>query len=164
MKKRKNDNRTFENEKQKQDKTYDKKKEKYRNDKRDEKFKSKTYLIADKKQNDNNQNSDNCENYNQSHDLEYFDSNYEYNESKNTDTLTLINTINFTCRRCANAFTSNNQFYKHLRNAKCIKSFKSCKLLKHIQNTNVYFNVVMFLIHFQVDLHKEINTEYNFKK
>ena len=136
--------------------------DRYRDDRyRNEKFKTRVYLITDDDQADNDQdeNEDDCENYHQSHDLSFFDSDYDFDETDNSEIMILITTaISYVCRRCNLTFTSNNQLHKHLRFAKCIKTH-SCAYFNDL-NDNVSFP----LIHFKIDPNKDVETEYDFKE
>ena len=144
-KKRRND-RSFKN-----DKLDRNEKKKYR----DEKLRSKAYVI------ENDQNFENeCSNYHQFEKLFYFDSNYDFDESDDSEITVLINTIDFVCRRCIKIFAFNNQLHHHLRIANCDK-------FRKIVTAIACFNSIVIdvsLIHFTVDSNKNIDTEYDFRE
>ena len=163
------DSRIFEIERQKNDKNEKNRyrddryrDDRYRDDKyRNEKFKTRIYLITndDQADNDQNENEDDYENYHQFHDLSFFDSNYDFDETDNSEIMILITTaINYVCRRCNFTFTFNNQFHKHLRLAKCTKTH-SCAYFNDSND-----NVSISLIHFKIDLNQDIETKYDFKE
>ena len=148
--KRRRNDRSFENDKQKQERAFDRnEKKRYR----DEKLKIKAYVI------ENEQNFENeCSDYHQFEELSYFDSNYDFDESDDSEITVLANTIDFVCRRCIKIFASNNQFHHHLRIANCDK------LLRIAIACSNSIVVDVSLIHFTVDSNKDIETEYDFKE
>ena len=146
--KRKRNDRSFENDKQEQKRSFDKnEKKKYR----DEKLRFKAYVI------ENDQDFESSD-YHQSEELFYFDSNYDFDESDDSEATVLANTIDFVCRRCIKIFVSNNQFHHHLRIANCDKLLKIAIACSNSIVTDVS------LIHSTVDSNKNIDTEYDFKE
>lgn len=125
-------------------------------------------MIVDQNLNNNNQENDECSDYHQFENLAFFDSNYDFENSDNLNTTILTNTVNFVCRRCFKVFLFNNQFYNHLRIAKCDKFVKS---IHGTQDLKTYLNsilnndiVFISLMHFNVNFNKNIRTEYDFRE
>ena len=103
----------FEKNKQRQDDNNKQKKNRYdkydKKNRYNEKFKTKAYLIYDENQNtDNESTNDDCENYHQSQNLTYFDSNYDFEEEFEATILNIVAVNHFCCRRCAFVCSSNN--------------------------------------------------------
>ena len=125
--------RFFEKNRQKQNDNNKQKKNRYdRYDKKNrynEKFKAKAYLTHDENQNTDNESTNNdCENYHQSQNLTYFDSDYDFEKEFEATVLNIVAVNHFDCRRCAFVCSSNNQFHKHLRSATCIKFFSKSNI------------------------------------
>ena len=114
-----------------------------------EKIKTKTYLIQDIDQ-ENDDNDD----YHDADNLNYFDSDYnnEKNDIETTVSFAMISKI--TCRRCKLTLKSNNALHKHLRtciiNANSIVLHIISKLSTTIRCSNV-------------DVNKNIDIDYEFK-
>ena len=162
----KKNERLFENDKQKRDKNdrqekYDKK------NKYDDRFKVKIYLIHDDNQNtDNEIITDDCENYHQSQNLQYFDFDYDFEKLSDFEiTVLTTTTTEFSCRRCDRIFFFNNQLHKHIRVMKCIKTQSTSKTKKSETYLNIFAinDDFISLISFKVDLNKDIEIEYKFK-
>lgn len=119
----------------------------------DENFQAKVYLIHDhdEKQRCKNEKlfTDDCENYDQSQNLQYFNSNYDVDNSNNFDVTILIILTEFVCRRCVHVFLFNNRFHKHI--CKCVKFALSIDSTNSSVLIEVYTNNThnaVFLIRF----------------
>ena len=133
------------------------------------KKKIKAFVFA--KKNMSNNDSD-VEDYHQSEDLAYFDSNhddYDYDDNSKVSAHLII-ASEFSCRQCKISFASNNLLHKHLRG--------NCNDL-HISISNAYpadsisdaYSAEAFFDHetttivkSKIDANKNIETEYEFRK
>ena len=151
---------------------YDKKNERFfeNNRRARDKFKIKTYLTHDDNQDtDNEIIIDDCENYYQSQNLQYFDSDYDFEKLSDFEiTILTTATTKFFCRRCDRIFFFNNQLHKHIKVAKCVKVQTTNKTIKW--NNETYLNNIfaindnsISLISFKIDSNKNIEIEYDFK-
>ena len=104
----------------------------------------------------------------------YYDSNYNEKNSKKFESkinLTIITKI--ICRRCKAFFLSKNALHKHFKicfNAKTVHDKKENNVISISKNAitiyaeTVFSNVVVFILRFNIDANKNIETDYDFKK
>ena len=157
-----------ENDKQKRDKD-DRQKRYDKKNKYDDRFKVKICLIYDDQDTNNDTIIDDCENYHQSQNLEYFDFDYDFEEFSDFKiTILTTTTTEFSCRRCERIFFFNNQFHKHIRVAKCIKVQTRNKTIKwkneaYLNNIFAINDDFISLISFKIHSNKNIEIKYDFK-
>ena len=130
-----------------------------------DKNKIKTFLTERNNLNLKKQIDVDFENYYQSNDMTYFDSNYD--EQKEFEISVHIATSSkIQCRQCKISFLFNNRLHQHLRVIECDRNF-------HIINKQDYFKTVLLtnnvennivsIIELRIDVNKNVNFEKDFK-
>ena len=136
------------------------------------KDKTKTFVTAKKSA----ENDSELENYHQFENLTYYDSNYNEKEDQkkfeSEINLTMITKV--ICRRCKAFFLSKNALHKHLKICfnikKTIRDEKKNNVLSISKSAittyaeTVFSDVVIFILRFNIDANKDIETDYDFKK
>ena len=156
----KNNRNTFYNDRSKRRRFNERYKSDYKNEQNKNIYKNKrkvrTYL-AQKNEFLDDQND--YENYHQSQDLNYFNSDFDENDDIEI-TVSLIITFRFTCRRCKTTLNSNNALHRHFKT--CVIVDANSMTIRINSKKSSTFSISIKISN--VDVNKDIDTDYEFKE
>ena len=123
-----------------------------------DKEKAKAYITQKEQKNINNDSAN--------ENLHYFDFDYDkFYDFENIIDANLVTAIDIVCRRCFSSFSSNNLLHKHIRAKICLKSVSSLieTSIFNSNNSN-HANRHINIVRFKIDLNKDIEIDYEFRK